>query len=56
MPDITIFAVVIMQAADSIFKLYQAKYPEDMFGWYMGAKSKEGIDSTGANGLAQTLL
>jgi predicted Zn-dependent protease len=40
-------------AADSIFKLYQAKYPEDMFGWYMGAKSNEGLDSTGANGLAK---
>jgi len=33
--------------------LYQAKYPEDMFGWYMGAKSNEGLDSTGANGLAK---
>ena len=40
-------------AADSIFKLYQAKYPEDMFGWYMGAKSNEGMDTTGANGLAK---
>jgi Flp pilus assembly protein TadD len=40
------------QGADSVFKLYQTKYPEDMFGWYMGARSKEGIDSTGANGLA----
>ena len=39
--------------ADSIFKLYQAKYPEDMFGWYMGAKSNEGLDTTGANGLAK---
>jgi Flp pilus assembly protein TadD len=42
-------------AADSIFKLYQAKYPEDMFGWYMGAKSNEGLDTTGANGLAKPL-
>jgi Flp pilus assembly protein TadD len=40
------------QGSDSVFKLYQTKYPEDMFGWYMGARSKEGIDSTGANGLA----
>lgn len=40
-------------AADSIFRLYQAKYPEDMFGWYMGAKSNEGLDTTGANGLAK---
>lgn len=40
------------QASDSIFGLYQQKYPEDIFGWYMGARAKEGIDSTGANGLA----
>jgi tetratricopeptide (TPR) repeat protein len=40
-------------ASDSIFKLYQVKYPEDMFGWYMGAKSNEGLDTTGANGLAK---
>ncbi len=40
------------KAADSVFKLYQTKYDEDIFGWYMGARSKEGIDSTGANGLA----
>ncbi|MBS1736828.1 MAG: hypothetical protein JSS98_09550 [Bacteroidetes bacterium] len=38
--------------ADSIFTLYQQKYPDDLFGWYLGARSKEGIDSTGANGLA----
>ncbi len=41
------------QKADSIFKLYQAKYPEDIFGWYMGARSVEGIDTTGAQGLAK---
>jgi tetratricopeptide (TPR) repeat protein len=40
------------QASDSIFGLYQQKYPEDIFGWYMGGRAKEGIDSTGANGLA----
>jgi len=40
-------------AADSIFKLYQAKYPEDLFGWSMGASSNEGLDTTGANGLAK---
>ncbi len=39
-------------AADSIFKLYQDKYPEDIFGWYMGARSKEGIDTSGEAGLA----
>lgn len=40
-------------AADSIFTLYTKKYPEDMFGWNMKAHSQEGIDSTGANGLAK---
>jgi tetratricopeptide repeat protein len=39
--------------ADSVFKLYQAKYPEDIFGWNMGAHANEGLDSTGANGLAK---
>jgi tetratricopeptide (TPR) repeat protein len=39
--------------ADSIFKLYQTKFPEDIFGWYMGARSKEGIDTTGEAGLAK---
>ena len=39
--------------SDSIFKLYQAKYPDDVFGWYMGARSKEGIDTTGELGLAK---
>ncbi|MDQ2718514.1 MAG: tetratricopeptide repeat protein [Bacteroidota bacterium] len=41
------------KTADSIFKLYQVKYPEDIFGWYMGGRSKEGLDSTGAAGLAK---
>ncbi len=39
-------------SADSVFKLYQQKYPDDLFGWYLGARSKEGIDTSGANGLA----
>jgi Flp pilus assembly protein TadD len=39
--------------ADSIFGLYMQKYPEDMFGAYMRAHSAEGLDSTGANGLAK---
>jgi tetratricopeptide (TPR) repeat protein len=39
--------------ADSIFKLYQTKFPEDIFGWYMGARSKVGIDTTGEAGLAK---
>jgi len=39
--------------ADSIFGLYMQKYPEDIFGAYMRAHSAEGLDSTGANGLAK---
>ena len=39
--------------ADSIFKIYQSKYADDVFGWYMGARSKEGIDSTSELGLAK---
>ena len=41
------------KTADSIFTLYQKKYPEDVFGWYMGARSKEGIDTTSELGLAK---
>jgi tetratricopeptide (TPR) repeat protein len=39
--------------ADSIFGLYMQKYPEDPFGAYMRARSSEGIDTTGAEGLAK---
>lgn len=39
-------------SADSVFKLYQQKYPDDLFGWYLGARSKEGIDTSGIKGLA----
>ncbi|HEY8659225.1 MAG TPA: tetratricopeptide repeat protein [Hanamia sp.] len=41
------------KSADSVFKLYQQKFPEDLYGWYLGARSKEGIDSTGALGFAK---
>ncbi|HEV8083521.1 MAG TPA: tetratricopeptide repeat protein [Chitinophagaceae bacterium] len=41
------------QKADSIFGLYMQKYPEDIFGAYMRARSAEGIDSTGEQGLAK---
>jgi predicted Zn-dependent protease len=37
----------------SIWKLYQTKYPEDIFGWYMAARAKEGIDTSGEQGLAK---
>ncbi len=40
-------------AADSIFSIYENKYPDDLLGWYLGAISKSGIDSTGAQGLAK---
>ncbi|MEO8109538.1 MAG: tetratricopeptide repeat protein [Ginsengibacter sp.] len=39
--------------ADSIFGLYMTKYPEDPFGAYMRGRSAEGIDTTGAGGLAK---
>ncbi len=39
--------------ADSIFGLYMTKYPEDAFGAYMRARSAEGIDTTGAQGMAK---
>lgn len=41
------------KTADSVFQIYQKKYPTDFYGWYLGARSKEGIDSTGAAGLAK---
>ena len=43
------------KSADSVFKLYQDKYPEDVYGWYLGARAKEGIDSTSELGLALPL-
>ena len=39
--------------ADSVFKLYQQKYPNDVYGWYLGGRSLEGIDTSGALGLAK---
>ena len=41
------------KGADSIFTIYQQKYPEDLFGWYLGARSKEGLDSNALRGLAK---
>ena len=40
-------------SADSVFGIYTQKYPEDIFGWYMRSRSSEGLDSTGAQGLAK---
>ena len=39
-------------SADSVFSVYTQKYPDDIFGWYMRARSSEGIDTTEALGLA----
>jgi tetratricopeptide (TPR) repeat protein len=41
------------KGADSVFQLYQQKYPDDLYGWYLGARSKEGMDSAGTAGLAK---
>jgi tetratricopeptide (TPR) repeat protein len=43
----------LYKQADSIFGLYMQKYPDDIFGAYMRARCSEGIDSTGALGLAK---
>lgn len=42
------------KSADSVFSLYQQKFPDDAFGWYMGARSKEGIDTSGQLSLAKS--
>ena len=41
------------KTADSVFVLYQQKFPSDLYGWYLGARSKEGIDTSGEAGLAK---
>jgi lipopolysaccharide biosynthesis regulator YciM len=41
-------------AADSVFKLYQQKYPDDPYGWYLGGHAVEGID-TAQTGMAKPL-
>jgi Flp pilus assembly protein TadD len=40
--------------ADSVFKLYQQKFPEDVYGWYLGAHTIEAID-TAQTGKAKPL-
>ena len=42
-------------SADSVFKLYQQKYPEDIYGWYLGGRAEEGIDTSSELGLAKPL-
>ena len=39
-------------AADSAFKIYEEKYPDQSFGYYWAARSNTVIDSTMENGLA----
>lgn len=41
------------KTADSVFKIYQNKYPDDLLGWFYGGRSLEGIDTSGALGLAK---
>jgi len=41
------------QSADSVFKLWQAKYPDDILPVYLDALALAYIDSTGAQGLAK---
>lgn len=42
------------KSADSVFNIYQKKYPSDLYGWYLGARSKEGQDPEGLAGLAKS--
>ena len=42
------------KSADSVFTIYQRNFPEDLYGWYLGARSKEGLDSDGLKGLAKS--
>ncbi len=41
------------KTADSVFTLYQQKYPDDMLGYYYSGRAEAIIDSTGALGLAK---
>lgn len=43
------------KTADSVFRLYQQKYPGDILGWYLGGHAAEGIDTSGEQGLAKPL-
>lgn len=42
-----------MDSSVAYFKKYEAKYPDDIFGYYMEAKSVQGIDSTWATGATE---
>ncbi|HRN73933.1 MAG TPA: tetratricopeptide repeat protein [Ginsengibacter sp.] len=34
------------KSADSILHIYQEKYPTDLLGWFLGARTNEGLDTT----------
>jgi tetratricopeptide (TPR) repeat protein len=42
------------KTSDSVFKIYQQKYPGDVYGWYLGAHAVEAMD-TAETGKAQPL-
>jgi tetratricopeptide (TPR) repeat protein len=42
------------QSADSVFKIYMNKYPDDILGYNMDARALAYIDSTGSQGLAKS--
>jgi tetratricopeptide (TPR) repeat protein len=46
------FRAAKFDSSVTVFNKYTAKYPDDMFGFYMAAKANAGIDSTMATGLA----
>lgn len=41
--------------ADSIFKIYNDKYPTDLTGLLLSARTKEAMDTSGVNGLAEPI-
>lgn len=42
------------KASDSVFRLYQQKYPGDAYGWYLGGHAVEALD-TAETGMAKPL-
>lgn len=46
------FRAAKFDSSVAVFNKYTAKYPDDMFGFYMVAKANSGIDSTLTTGLA----
>ncbi len=46
------FRAAKFDSSVAVFNKYTAKYPDDMFGFYMAAKANSGIDSTLTTGVA----